>query len=179
MNTTCCTDWILELFWCQDVFLCSYFLCQSNGEVFPEKKMHISKSSQFLSALRWALTACPVLLCDPKGRSPVVVPFLPITAYRLTQNLPHHFHIAAFHCFHCCVWCESPPPPLPLSFSLTCFLFSLLPLKPSCLYTPSCPPGSVCSTSAAAMLAKNRCPRNTSPVREKEQEKESGGERRR
>lgn len=128
------------------------------------------------SFCNWAPTACPVLLCDPEGWSPVVVPLLPITAYRLTQNLPHHFHIAVFHCFHCCVvQC------VVCFFSLFLYPFhSLVFCSPSVLpplppipsnlhaYIPPCPPGSGCSTSAAAVLAKNRCPRNTSPVREKE-----------
>lgn len=77
----------------------------------------------------------------------------------------------------------SPPPPTPSSILFT-LLFSVLPPSfppslPSNLhaYIPPCPPGSGCSTSAAAVLAKNRCPRNTSPVREKEWERERKKER--
>lgn len=125
----------------------------------------------------WALTACPVPSCDPEGWSPVVVPLLPITAYRLTQNLPHQFHIAQFSLLCCSVCGVSFPLPLSLSLSFSVLRPSFPPPSlPSKLhaYIPPCPPGSGCSTSAAAVLAKNRCPRNTSPVREREEEKERG-----
>lgn len=61
-----------------------------------------------------------------------------------------------------------------LVFCFASILPSLPPSLPSNLhaYIPPCPPGSGCSSSSAAVLAKNRCPRNTSPVREKEWDRE-------
>lgn len=96
------------------------------------------------SFCNWAPTACPVLLCDPEGWSPVVVPLLPITAYRLTQNLPHHFHIAVFHCFHCCV-VRCVVCFFPSSSILFTLLFSVLPQSflPSLPFPPTSMPTSL------------------------------------
>lgn len=116
----------------------------------------------------------PSAAARPRGLVPCGNPPLPITANRLTQNLPHHYHIALVQLcgFMCTALFFLLYFSLPLLLSLFFFLtlFSLhLPFPPSNHHAdiPSCPPGSGCSTRAAALLAKNRCPRNTRPVREK------------
>lgn len=117
------------------VFTRYFSLQYSRGNIYSGK-LHQVQSFWSLYLLCLALTACPVLLHDPEVRSPVLVPLLPITAYRLTENLPDRFHIAVFHCFHCGFVCgvRVPPP----SFSLSCFLFSLHPsFSPSLFCKPT------------------------------------------
>lgn len=110
----------------------------------------------------------PSAVVWPRGLVPSGGPHSPNYRLQTYKNLPHHFHIAVFHCFHCCVvlcvvW--------DFSFHSLVFCSPSLPSNHHA-YIPPCPSGSGCTTSAAAVLAKNRCPRNTSPVREKEWERE-------